>query len=519
MADLKGYSPPPESHNVKPIVQVKSHGRESELIEAPLGFFGLVIGIALAVAFFLFGNGAPLSQVLGGMTLILSLAISYRYPFISFWIFLIYLPFTGTVAYWVGDDHFSFHLAKDVFYFPALVALIQRLRKNQLPIIIPPQLELPLIVLTITTLLTLGLMNGIQQLRADPDEYPLAMGIFGLKVLIGYIPLVTCGFYLIQTRQTLFWFGRVQVIVILICCVLGLIQYWLVIQGICPDNTGLPDHLLLRANLQRKCLVGGALGYFPIENFIRLPGTFVSPWHWAWFLISGVFFSFATAASDPALPWRLLGFFTLSLILVNSIICGQRVALLVVPVILIILLIAVSQVSYPRRILGIGLGIFGFIGGVLALFPQVIIERIDSLIARWTASPPGEFVTGQIQWITEIQDGFLGHGLGRATNAVRGLGETQLIETYFPKIFYEIGPFGLLAFLGVVTILVIQGYKTYRKLSDRTLKSYAVVFWLFIFLISYNSYWYPLDTDPVAVYYWLTAGILLKLPQLEVDRL
>jgi hypothetical protein len=38
-------------------------------------------------------------------------------------------------------------------------------------------------------------------------------------------------------------------------------------------------------------------------------------------------------------------------------------------------------------------------------------------------------------------------------------------------------------------------------------------------LISYNTYYYPLDVDPVAVYYWFAAGMILKLPELdrEVD--
>jgi hypothetical protein len=33
--------------------------------------------------------------------------------------------------------------------------------------------------------------------------------------------------------------------------------------------------------------------------------------------------------------------------------------------------------------------------------------------------------------------------------------------------------------------------------------------------ISYFPYYYPLDVDPVNVYYWLAAGIVLKLPDLD----
>jgi hypothetical protein len=38
---------------------------------------------------------------------------------------------------------------------------------------------------------------------------------------------------------------------------------------------------------------------------------------------------------------------------------------------------------------------------------------------------------------------------------------------------------------------------------------------VFILFISYNTYYYPLDVDPVAVYYWFFAGVLLKLPDID----
>lgn len=218
------------------------------------------------------------------------MALCWRYPRQGLWAFLIYLPFAGTISYWVGNDHYLFHLAKDGLYIPALIGLVVELRKKKLPLINPPQLKIPLLILFIIAIVTLIAVNGVLQKHGTTDNQPFAVGLFGLKVLIGYIPLITCGYYLIRHRQDLEFFTRLQVILILICCILGLIQFGLVVSGYCPDNTGLPEHLLLRANVQRKCLVGGALGYLPAENFIRLPGTFVAPWHWAWFLVSSTFF-------------------------------------------------------------------------------------------------------------------------------------------------------------------------------------------------------------------------------------
>jgi hypothetical protein len=121
----------------------------------------------------------------------------------------------------------------------------------------------------------------------------------------------------------------------------------------------------------------------------------------------------------------------------------------------------------------------------------------------------------QIKWALSQQDGFLGNGLGRATNAARALGETQLIETYYPKLMYEIGPFGTLAFLAVVTMLTYLTFKAYRSVRDTRLRPYGAAMWLFVLFVSYNTYYYPLDVDPVAVYYWFFAGVILKLPEIE----
>ncbi|MDY7020298.1 MAG: hormogonium polysaccharide biosynthesis protein HpsL [Cyanobacteriota bacterium] len=477
-----------------------------------------ILGIAFIVVCLMFGNAQPLSHILFAIAATFSLSFSYRYPRQALWFFLIYTPFAGTVAYWIGNDHPVFHIAKDGFYIPALIATVQTARQQYLPLIIPKSLKIPLLSLLGISILTLLYENGKQQLSNDPGGQPILIGIFGLKVLMGYIPLILCAYILIRSRKELHFLTRLQVILAIICCVLGIIQYWLVVTGRCPDNTGLPEHLLLRANLQRKCLVGGALGYYPANNFIRLPGTFVAPWHWAWFLISSSFFSFASAVSDPKLHWRTLGWLSLSLVVLNSILCGQRTALLGVPIITIVLVIATSHITQLKRIVIIFLGVFLFIGGTYLVFPSVISQRIDSFVSRWNASPPTEFVAEQAQWSAKKHDGFIGNGLGRATNSARAFGETRLIETYYPKLLYEIGPLGVLAFLSVVTTLTVQGFKAYHRVKDASLRGYGVVFWVFVFLISYNSYWYPLDTDPVAVYYWFFAGVLFKIPQIERDE-
>lgn len=122
-----------------------------------------------------------------------------------------------------------------------------------------------------------------------------------------------------------------------------------------------------------------------------------------------------------------------------------------------------------------------------------------------------------MQWIFKYVKVF-GHGLGVASSGARRLaGEdgTRLIETYYAKLLYEIGIIGFIAFMALVTILCILTFKACRQLQDPALRHWAICIWVFLLLISYNPYYYPLSVEPVSVYYWLLAGILLKLPEIE----
>ena len=113
--------------------------------------------------------------------------------------------------------------------------------------------------------------------------------------------------------------------------------------------------------------------------------------------------------------------------------------------------------------------------------------------------------------------GLLGNGLGRATEAASFFGQTQFIASYYRKVLYELGFFGFFGIIGLVSTVSFLTFQAYHAASDHSLRRLGVCLWVFILFISYNTYSSPLDVDPVAVYYWLFAGVLFKLPQLDED--
>ncbi|AUB39122.1 O-antigen ligase [Nostoc flagelliforme CCNUN1] len=478
-------------------------------------FGGVFVGIVL---FFVAGIKAAIPGVLG----IIIISLSYKYPRQALYAFIIYVPIGGTITYYLGNSPIL-QLAKDAFYVPALIGLWQTCRKQGLPLIIPQGIKTPLYIVLGCSLLTLLFINGGQQfnppsvglLEKAPQEIPLGMGILGLKVFLGYVPLLGCAYYLIRDKRDFLFLSRLQIVLILICCVLGFIQYLLLLTGVCQGTRGLEGNALFVTSLEARCYFGGALLYSPEEGVIRLPGTFVAPWQWAWFLISSTFFTFATGFTDPSPIWRLIGLGSLVTVFINAVISGQRIALALVPICFGILLLLTGQIGNLKRFIPIGIGLALVLGIAMVTNPDVVQQRTESFTGRWEASPPQDFIVQQFEENWKNVDGPLGSGLGRATNSARVMGQTKLVETYYPKVLFEVGIIGVLAFLALVTSLTIIGFKTYRSIKNRNFRSYGAALWVFILFISYNTYYYPLDVDPVAVYYWFFAGVLFKLPELE----
>ncbi len=474
----------------------------------------LFLGIPAA---FVGGIKAALPTILG----VLCLSLSYKYPRQAFFAFMVYVPCGGTITYYLGSSPIL-QLAKDSFYIPALIGIWQTCRKQNLPLIIPQGIKIPLFILLGSCAITLLFINGGQQFTPHTDllqepthEKPLIMGILGLKVFLGYVPLISCAYYLIRNKRDFLLLSRLQIAMIILCCVLGLVQYLLLLKGTCQGTRNLEGAALFKASIAARCFVGGSLVYSPEEGMIRLPGTFVAPWQWAWFLISSTFFCFASGFSDPSILWRIISLGSTSLVFVNAVVCGQRIALALVPTCFIILLLLTGQITNLKRFLPIGIGLALILGFAVVSNPDVIAERTASFIDRWNASPPYAFITQQFEEVWKNVDGPFGSGLGRATNSARALGETKLIETYYPKVLHEVGIFGLLGFVALVTTLTIICFRTYRSVKNRNFRSYGAAIWVFILFISYNTYYYPLDVDPVAVYYWFFAGVLLKLPVID----
>ncbi len=462
-----------------------------------------------------------------GALLVPCVVFSYCFPRWGILAFLMYIPLGGTISYGIvgafqavgkGVSYTAsyplFHLAKDAFYLPALLGSLISYKvwsKSQLKF---KPLLIVIALFALACLLTFCFVNFPQQLTSSQDKV-LLMGIVGLKVWLGYIPLIFCAYYLLNNKKSLIWLNRLFIVLILIACTLCIIQYLLLVSGSCPGNSQLPEPSNVSASLRAQCFVGGSVLYNPARNLIRLPGTFVAPWQWAWFLISSSFLTYGIMLSEPSRLWKWISFCSLATVLIATLISGQRTALLLVPIVYLLLFFLTEQ---KNKNLAIKLGFIGILTIIITTQIGLVDERIANFIGRWQYSPPQEFIAKQIQWLTHDRITWLGHGLGKTLSAARHFGSIRLVEVFPVKIMYEIGILGFLGFFSLATTLTILTFKAYRSLKTPGLRHLGLCLWVFILLISYNPYYYPLAVDPVAVYYWFFAGILLKLPVLEQEK-
>ena len=136
--------------------------------------------------------------IIGGVVAII-VALCYKYPRKSLWLFLIYMPFAGTIGYSLdslvyqasgayvvfSNTYVLIHLVKDIFYLPALVAIIvasswlKKLRINAKNILLLG------FTLFFVCLLTLFLVNLPQQLANPSTNRSFFNGNNWLKSICG----------------------------------------------------------------------------------------------------------------------------------------------------------------------------------------------------------------------------------------------------------------------------------------------------------------------------------------------
>lgn len=422
----------------------------------------------------------------------------------SIYAVLVYLPFSGIPSILTYPDTGLAVLAKDIlFLYPAYLGFIAARGLRGRPMGVPR-----------APLLLIGLFSLLVAAQALVPAYDGLLSAIGVKVYLSYIPLLFLGYHLVDDA------GQVRRL-------LGV----LVAAAIIPAAVGVIEAVLIYTGFEEVVyrFYGAAAeeatkGYEILDvegaQLRRVPSTFGSVTEFYVFLGAMVAVAYAwwRSATAGSLAARYGGA-VLTLMTVAAFTCGARGAFVFVPILLGLMLLLDRG---GRRIslwlpaaLGIALivtlELLGAEAG--ALFRHVYDRAYTSALATF----PEEMGKALDLTLTGLGPGIdsspgrYALPAGDPYGAVGGL----RLESYWAKSLVELGVVGLVMVLALLGRLLQVCHAAHSRVRDSGLLPVsAALLALLVWSVLYNIKASYLDTDPLNVYFWLFAGLLLKLPAL-----
>jgi hypothetical protein len=435
-----------------------------------------------------------------------ALVTRWRWPIYAL---LVYLPVSGVAvlaAYPGRWERAVAILAKDfVFVIPAylLFAGYFLLRRRRFWFKGAP-------------LVLFGLLALIVVIQAfNPDLPNHLVGLIGIKVWLFYIPLFFLGYHLVENRDQLFRVLGLMSLVAIVPAVIGLTEVVLYYSGhaqtvydVYGDAAAPATQNFTMFVLSHGCTIR------------RVPSTFSFFYQYYLFGAAMVAISFAWwRGSRPAgrqLPAAGLAFLIIFLAAMFS---GVRLGFLAIPLLVgaIIVLAIRSRNRLPWAVVAAAVACLAIAGGTAA--------GICGLAAHFSQTTSMEAGDVGARSVSEaVHKTWLGLGAGSDSSSARyafpnvelktSVGSVQ--ESWYVKAWLELGAFGLAIVLALLGTLVYRLFRVHLRIRDPRLKFVsaailALVGWVLVYSLKAQYF----DLDPINIYFWLFAGILMGLPRLE----
>ncbi len=415
---------------------------------------------------------------------------------------LLYLPFSGILIVLTYPKTAAAVLVKDfLFVIPAYVGFLLMAKRRGWTF---PGTAIPFFLGAFALLVVVQSFNP--QLKT-----PL-VPLIGIKVWLLYIPLLFLGYQLVETKTDLTRVLWLMTLVAVVPATIGIVEALLLYSGQAGAVYSRYGEAAAAStqNFFREQYAGGG-------SLVRIPSTFSFVFQYFLFTASMVAVTYAW--------WRLshrrFGVLIWALVLFGAFTSGARGAFIMVP--LLVLLIALLE-GRAARAIGSGLLVgAGLLAALLVLGADpatVLSHAVETGITDVRAAlAVGE---GQALPLTTF-----GSGTGSATGAAgRYAFSDQLdvqtgpiAESWWVKVVFEEGLPGLLIILSLFGWILARTCLANWRFKDPGLRACSAALLSFlIWNLLYLVKGFYIDLDPINVYFWLFAGILLRLPSLEPTR-
>jgi hypothetical protein len=417
---------------------------------------------------------------------------------------LAFMPYTGIPTILLYPAPPMTRLLKDViFLIPAYFGFVTWYLRRR-----PPE-KIPKLLASAGVLLT-ALVIG----HMFDDTVPeLMVALVGLKTWALYIPLIVLGYHLVRTIEDLEKLARWLLLVGALPVAFGVIQAVLVYAG--------ASDLAYRAYGAAASDVTHGFGRTEVGtgDVVKVASIFTFVSQYYNFVLATLCLAYGRWRSLPrrsALRFWF-GLVPLTVVALAGLLTGSRGAFVMIPLFFIVVLalgadwMALVQVVFLLAAgLTTALTLFKTTSG--DLFDVVQELAIDYL----TVTQIGELKQA-------LSATVWGLGTGTNTGPARLVvpdRSTIILENYYAKAVMELGVPGLVVVVLLFTTVVVLGFRRSRALANPVGKAYAnsLLAFLIISVVNAGKASY-LDLDPLNVYFWLYAGVLLRIPQMTTGAI
>jgi hypothetical protein len=247
----------------------------------------------------------------------------------------------------------------------------------------------------------------------------------------------------------------------------------------------------------------------------RIPSTFTFVAQYSGFCLAMIPAGYALSRIDPRRSWRSFARIALGLIIVAGLLSGSRGNFVFIPLLLVLTYMADARLSgvlavvflLPVFILTVlwaagydPLAIFGISKTLVSDYGSgLVLPSIVESVQKFPMGIGTGMNTGPSRYALSLpeQDRFVGY------------------ESFYAKAIVELGIPGFLILVALFGALAFYSLRAHVRVRDRRLKSCSAAFLAFqATMLVHSLKGWQIDIDPVNVYFWLYAGILLKLPRL-----
>lgn len=419
---------------------------------------------------------------------------------------LVYLPVSGLLTIALYPRTAPGVLAKDfLFVLPAYAGFaLGLLRRRE-----------PLHFKGAPTLLFAALAALVAVHAFNPALPEPLVGLIGLKVWLFYLPLFYLGYRLVATRAELDRLLTVIALGAILPAVVGIAEAILFVTGHQQIVYGFYGDAAAAATQSFAQLnIGGS------APLLRVPSTFSFVAQYYLFVSAMIAVTYAWwrgtrrgGVAGPAL---------FALVVVAALTSGSRGAFVFVPFLVGMTLI-LDRVG-ARRIVTIAAGLAALLLAATVALGSNIGAVADAVVAQ--ALTNASFIVDWIPDVAELTTTGLGAGID--TSAARYAFENQdpsvvfeeiggvWLETWWIKAMLELGIAGLIVCAALLGTILVRALRGHLRLADPGLRSIsAALVALMIWNIVYAIKAQYLDFDPMNVYFWLFAGLLVRIHALD----